>query len=184
MAAVLPFDDREGSLWFDGKLVPWRDAKTHVLTHGLHYASCVFEGERIYSGRIYKHKEHTARLFESARILGMTIPFTEEQIFDACNEAARAQNIIDAYVRPVVYPRQRDDGGVGAEHQHPCRHRGVAMGLLFRSGGEDEGHPPRHFRLAPARARHRADPGQGGGSLHDLHHVQARGGGARAMPTR
>ncbi len=74
MAATPSFDDREGSLWYDGKLVPWREANTHVLTHGLHYGSSVFEGERIYSGRIYKHKEHIARLFESARILGMTIP--------------------------------------------------------------------------------------------------------------
>ncbi len=103
MADVIPFDDRDGSLWYDGKLVPWRDARTHVLTHGLHYASCVFEGERIYSGRIYKLEEHTARLFESARILGMKIPFSESQINAACYEAARAQNIVDGYVRPVVF---------------------------------------------------------------------------------
>ena len=103
MADVIPFDERDGSLWYDGKLVPWREARTHVLTHGLHYASCVFEGERIYSGRIYKHKEHTARLFESARILGMKIPYSEQDIFDACYEAARAQDIADGYVRPVVF---------------------------------------------------------------------------------
>ena len=103
MADVIPFDERDGSLWYDGKLVPWREAKTHVLTHGLHYGSSVFEGERIYSGRIYKHKEHVARLFESARILGMKIPYTEQEIFDACYEAARAQDITDGYVRPVVY---------------------------------------------------------------------------------
>ncbi len=103
MASPLPFDDRDGSLWYDGKLVPWREAKTHMLTHGLHYASCVFEGERIYSGRIYKLEEHTARLFESARILGMKIPYTEDEINKACYEAARAQNIEDGYVRPVVY---------------------------------------------------------------------------------
>lgn len=103
MADVIPFDDRDGSIWYDGKLVPWRGAKTHVLTHGLHYASCVFEGERIYEGRIYKLAEHTARLFESARILGMKIPFSESQINDACYEAARAQNIVDGYVRPVAF---------------------------------------------------------------------------------
>ena len=103
MADVIPFDDRDGSLWYDGKLVPWREAKTHVLTHGLHYASCVFEGERIYSGRIYKLKEHTHRLFESALILGMKIPYTEEEIRDACMAAARVQKIEDGYVRPVVF---------------------------------------------------------------------------------
>ena len=103
MADVIPFDQRDGSLWFDGKLVPWKDAKVHVLTHGLHYASCVFEGERMYSGRIFKLKEHTHRLFESARWLGMKIPFTEEEISKACMEACEAQGYTDAYVRPVVY---------------------------------------------------------------------------------
>jgi len=103
MADVIPFDQRDGALWFDGKLVPWRDAKIHVLTHGLHYGSCVFEGERLYNGRIYKLEEHTARLFESARILGMKIPFTESQINKACYEAAESQGIVDGYVRPVVW---------------------------------------------------------------------------------
>ena len=101
MADVIPFDDRDGSLWYDGKLVPWREAKTHVLTHGLHYASCVFEGERLYSGRIYKLKEHTERLIESARILGMTIPYTEKEINAAC--MAAAEGYVDGYVRPVVF---------------------------------------------------------------------------------
>src|SRR5260221_12315097 len=103
MADVIPFDDRDGSLWCDGKLVPWREAKTHVLTHGLHYASCVFEGERIYNGRIYKLEEHTARLFESARIMGMKIPFSADAINRACYEATKVQNIVDGYVRPVVF---------------------------------------------------------------------------------
>ncbi len=103
MADVIPFDQRDGSLWFDGKLVPWKEAKTHVLTHGLHYASSVFEGERMYTGRIYKLKEHTHRLFESARILGITIPYSEEEISAACLEACAVQGYTDAYIRPVVY---------------------------------------------------------------------------------
>jgi len=103
MADVIPFDQRDGSLWFDGKLVPWQDAKIHVLTHGLHYASCVFEGERMYSGRIYKLKEHTRRLFDSAKWLGMKIPCTEAEIDAACMQACEVQGYTDAYVRPVVY---------------------------------------------------------------------------------
>ncbi|HUO98246.1 MAG TPA: branched-chain amino acid aminotransferase [Rhizomicrobium sp.] len=103
MADVIPFDQRDGSLWFDGKLVPWQDAKIHVLTHGLHYASCVFEGERMYSGRIYKLKEHTRRLFDSAKWLGMKIPYTEAEIDAACMQACEVQGYTDAYVRPVVY---------------------------------------------------------------------------------
>ena len=124
MAAVLPFDDRDGSLWYDGKLVPWREAKTHVLTHGLHYGSSVFEGERIYSGRIYKHEEHTRRLFESAKILGMTIPYTEKEIFDACYEAARAQNIENGYVRQVAF---RGSEMMAVSAQNTKIHVGIAV---------------------------------------------------------
>jgi branched-chain amino acid aminotransferase len=101
--AIIPFDDRDGSIWYDGNLVPWREAKTHVLTHGLHYASSVFEGQRIYNGRVYKLAEHTQRLFESARILGMKIPYTEEEINRACDEVAAAQGLDNAYMRPVVF---------------------------------------------------------------------------------
>src|SRR5471030_2066753 len=103
MADVIPFDQRDGSLWHDGKLVPWKEAKTHVLTHGLHYGSCVFEGERIYGGTIYKLKEHTERLFKSAEALGMKIPFSQDQINQACIDAAAAQNIKDGYLRPVAF---------------------------------------------------------------------------------
>ena len=113
--SIIPFDDRDGSLWYDGKLVPWREAKTHVLTHGLHYASSVFEGERLYSGRIYKLAEHTARLFESARILGMEIPYTPQQIDAACYEAAKVQGITNGYVRPVVF-RGSEMMAVAAQH--------------------------------------------------------------------
>jgi branched-chain amino acid aminotransferase len=115
MADVIPFDQRDGSLWFDGHMVPWGSAKTHVLTHGLHYGSCVFEGERMYNGRIYKLEEHTARLFESARVLGMKIPYTEEQISKATFEAAQVQGAPDAYVRPVVY-RGSEMMAVSAQH--------------------------------------------------------------------
>ena len=103
MAEIIPFDQRDGSLWLDGKIVPWREGKIHVLSHGLHFASCVFEGERMYSGRIYKHDEHIKRLFHSAEILGINIPFTEEVVNRACYEAAGVQSIVDGYVRPVVF---------------------------------------------------------------------------------
>jgi branched-chain amino acid aminotransferase len=100
---IIPFDDRDGSLWYDGRLVPWREAKTHVLTHGLHYASSVFEGERLYAGQIYKLAEHTARLFESARLLDMVIPYTEKEIREASIAAGHVQGLQDGYVRPVVF---------------------------------------------------------------------------------
>ena len=98
-----PFDDRDGTIRFDGRLAPWRDAKLHVLSHGLHYGSCVFEGERAYSGNIFKLQEHTDRLFESAAQLDMKIPFTPTEISDACKELILKQGIIDGYVRPVAW---------------------------------------------------------------------------------
>ncbi|MBV9571397.1 MAG: branched-chain amino acid aminotransferase [Alphaproteobacteria bacterium] len=103
MADIIPFDKRDGLIWIDGQLVPWRAANIHVLTHGLHYASSCFEGERAYSGRIYKLEEHTQRLFESAEILGMKIPFSPQEISDACKLVVERQGFADAYVRPVVF---------------------------------------------------------------------------------
>ena len=101
--ALVPFDDRDGLIWMDGAMVPWRDAKLHVLSHGLHYASGVFEGERAYSGNIFKLREHTERLIASGRILGFEIPWSAEQIDAACREVLAANNLTDAYVRPIAW---------------------------------------------------------------------------------
>ena len=101
--ALVPFDDRDGWIWWDGALVPWRDAKLHVLTHGLHYASAVFEGERAYAGNIFRLRDHTDRLINSARILGFEIPYTADQIDAACKETLAANNLTDAYVRPIAW---------------------------------------------------------------------------------
>ena len=100
---LVPFDDRDGLIWMDGALVPWRDARLHVLSHGLHYASGVFEGERAYSGRIFKLREHTERLIASGRILGFEIPWSAGQIDAACREVLAANNLTDAYVRPIAW---------------------------------------------------------------------------------
>jgi branched-chain amino acid aminotransferase len=112
--ATRPFDERDGTIWFDGKLVPWRDAKVHVLTHALHYASSVFEGERIYNGRIFKLREHSQRLIDSARILGFTIPWSLEEIEAASNETVRASGVADGYVRPIAW-RGPEQMGVSAQ---------------------------------------------------------------------
>jgi branched-chain amino acid aminotransferase len=101
--ALLPFDDRDGQIWFDGVMVPWREAKLHVLSHGLHYASAVFEGERAYGGDIFKLADHTNRLIASAKILGFEIPYTAEQIAAACQQVLRANGQTDAYVRPIAW---------------------------------------------------------------------------------
>ncbi len=101
--ALVPFDDRDGVIWMDGAMVPWRDAKLHVLSHGLHYASGVFEGERSYAGNIFKLREHTDRLIKSAGILGFQIPFTADEIDAACKEVLAANGLVDGYVRPLAW---------------------------------------------------------------------------------
>src|ERR1700758_5139946 len=99
----------------DGGLVPWRDAKLHVLTHGLHYASAVFEGERAYAGNIFRLREHTDRLIGSGRILGFEIPYTADQIDAACREVLAANHLTDAYVRPISW-RGTEMLAVSAQH--------------------------------------------------------------------
>jgi branched-chain amino acid aminotransferase len=101
--ALVPFDDRDGWIWLDGQFVPWREATVHVLTHGLHYASSVFEGERMYGGEIYQLTAHTERLFKSAEFLDMEIPFTVAQIDEACKETCAKNGLTDAYVRPIAW---------------------------------------------------------------------------------
>jgi branched-chain amino acid aminotransferase len=101
--AFVPFDDRDGWIWFDGAFVPWRDAKTHVLTHGLHYGSSVFEGERMYSGEIFKLTAHSQRLKRSAELLDFDIPYSVAEIDAACKETCEKNGLSDCYIRPVAY---------------------------------------------------------------------------------
>ncbi len=108
-----PFHEMDGWIWYDGKMVPWREATLHVLTHALHYASCVFEGERVYAGQIFKLRDHTDRLIKSADLLGFEIPWTADQIDAACYEVCKANNIVEGYVRPVAW-RGSEQMGVSA----------------------------------------------------------------------
>ncbi|MEM6899159.1 MAG: branched-chain amino acid aminotransferase [Pseudomonadota bacterium] len=109
-----PYDDRDGYIWLDGEFVPWRESKVHVLTHGMHYASCVFEGERAYAGQIYRSKEHSDRLANSAKILGFDLPFTVDQIEDAKKEALAKSGLDNAYVRAFAW-RGSEQMGILAE---------------------------------------------------------------------
>ena len=100
---LVPFDTRSGKIWFNDEKVDWTDAKIHVLSHGLHYASCVFEGERVYDGEIFKLEEHTRRLFYSASRMGITIPYSQKKINQACKEMVLAQKVNNGYVRPIAW---------------------------------------------------------------------------------
>ena len=114
MADLVPFDDRDGVIWMNGRMVPWREAKLHVLTHALHYASAVFEGERVYGGKIFKLTEHTERLAASAKMLGFELPFTIAEIDEACRKTCQVNNIVDGYVRPIAW-RGSEMMGVSAQ---------------------------------------------------------------------
>ena len=100
---MIPYDKRSGKIWYNGESVDWSDVKVHVLSHGLHYASCVFEGERVYDGSIFKLEEHTSRFFHSARRMGFDIPYTEDQINAASNQIIKSQKVENGYVRPVAW---------------------------------------------------------------------------------
>jgi branched-chain amino acid aminotransferase len=111
---LVPYDQRDGFIWMNGELVPWREAKLHVLSHGLHYASSVFEGERCYGGEIFKLNDHSQRLHDSAKLLGYDIPYSVEEINEACRASVRANNIVDGYVRPIAW-RGSEMMGVAAQ---------------------------------------------------------------------
>lgn len=114
MATLIPYDDRDGQIWMDGKFVPWREAKVHFLTHALHYGSGVFEGVRSYGGNIFKLSEHSQRLLDGCKIMDMKTDLTVEQINQACIETLKVNNLTDAYLRPMAW-RGAEQMGVTAQ---------------------------------------------------------------------
>jgi branched-chain amino acid aminotransferase len=120
---IVPFDDRDGWIWLDGQFVPWREAKMHVLTHGLHYASSVFEGERMYGGQIFELNAHTERLFKSAEILDFRIPYTVAEIDQACIDTCKKNGLEDAYIRPIAW---RGSEMIGVSAQNTRIHVAIA----------------------------------------------------------
>ena len=118
------FHNREGLIWYDGVMLDWKEANLHVLTHALHYASSVFEGERVYSGNIFKLREHTNRLINSAKIMGFEIPYSADEIDNACIRACEANNIIDGYVRPIAW---RGSEMMGVSAQDTTTHLAIAV---------------------------------------------------------
>jgi branched-chain amino acid aminotransferase len=101
--SLVPLDDRDGVIWLNGKLVPWRDARPHVLSHSLHYGSAVFEGERVYNGKVFKLTPHSQRLVASAKLVGMELPYSAEEIDAATNKVVAENKLTDGYVRPIAW---------------------------------------------------------------------------------
>jgi branched-chain amino acid aminotransferase len=115
MSDIIPFDQRDGFIWQDGKFVEWKKATLHVLTHGLHYASCVFEGEKIYNGKIFKCTEHSERLHRSAELIGFKIPYSVEELDKVKKELSAKQNITDGYMRAFAW-RGSEKMAISAQH--------------------------------------------------------------------
>jgi branched-chain amino acid aminotransferase len=122
--SLVPLDDRDGWIWLDGQFIPWREAKIHILTHGLHYASAVFEGERMYGGEIFKLTEHSERLVRSAEILDFSIPFTVAQIDEACKATCAKNGLDDCYVRPIAW---RGSESISVSAQDAKIHLAIAV---------------------------------------------------------
>ena len=153
--AGVPFDQDDGKIWFNGAFVDWGEAKIHVLTHGLHYASCVFEGERAYGGEIFKLSEHTERLLEIAPSFSTSpSPTRSTRSTRSAASCLVAEQPRRRLCPPGRLARQRDDGRLGAEQPDQRRDRGLGLAVLFQPGAAAEGHPPRHGRsgAGPIRA--------------------------------
>ncbi|MCK5658578.1 MAG: branched-chain amino acid aminotransferase [Alphaproteobacteria bacterium] len=121
--AMLPYDDRDGFIWIDGKMTPWREAKVHFLTNTLQYGSGVFEGIRAYNGNIFKLREHVLRLIEGCKIMDMRLPYTEEEVSNACLESVKINKISNGYLRPLVWHGTDD---VGISTHNIKTHLGIA----------------------------------------------------------
>ncbi len=163
------YDDRDGQIWFDGQLVPWREAEVHVLTHALHYASSVFEGQRAYGGEIFKLTEHSERLRKSGALLGFEVPWSVAEIDAACREVLAASGLVDAYMRPLAW---RGSEQMGVSAQRTKIHLAIACwdwGNYFSEEAIRKG-----LRLDISSWRRPAPytaptESQGGRPLHDLH---------------
>ena len=114
MADTAPYHDRDGFIWYDGRLVAWREAGLHVLSHALHYASAVFEGERAYGGEIFELTKHSQRLYDGAKVMDFTIPYSVAEIDQACRDTVKANKLTDCYVRPIAW-RGSEQMGVSAQ---------------------------------------------------------------------
>ncbi len=137
--SILPFDERDGFIWLNGEMMPWREAKIHVMSHGLHYASSVFEGERMYDGKIFKSREHSERFHNSANILGMKVPYSVEELEEIKYKVCKANNLTSGYVRPVAW-RGGEQMGVSAKRTKT--HVAVAAwewGTYFDAEKRDKG---------------------------------------------
>ena len=177
MTAMPPsMSDRDGKIWMDGQMVDWRDAKIHVLSHTLHYGCGAFEGVRAYNTAkgtaIFRLAEHTERLFNSAKILRMNIPFTKEQVQEAQKAVVRENKLESCYLRPLTWI---GDKKLGVSPKGNTIHLMVAawaLGRVPRRRGDEARHPRESLQLHPPPCQHHHDPGQSGQQLHQLYFGQ------------
>ncbi|WP_343348021.1 branched-chain amino acid aminotransferase [Sphingomicrobium sp. XHP0239] len=176
---VQPYDDRDGYIWMDGEMREWRKANVHILTHAMHYASSVFEGQRAYNGTIFKLTEHSERLRASAKMLGFELPWSAQEIDDVCNAVLEANGLTDAYVRPVAW-RGSEQMGVSAQATKP--HMAVAAWQWGKYFDEEKAEKGIRLDIAPYRrpAPHTAPVHAKAAGLYMIctlskHHAEGRG---------
>jgi branched-subunit amino acid aminotransferase/4-amino-4-deoxychorismate lyase len=164
---LIPFDDRDGTIWFDGKVVPWRDAKIHIISHGLHYASCVFEGERAYEGNIFKSEQHTQRLFNSAEVLGMSIPFTAAEINAAKESLLKTEQPDQRLCSSICVARVRANGHRRTSGKNACGDCLLGMAQLFFAGAPRKRYQSDDIAVAQTRTGYRPMESKGSGTIYD-----------------
>ncbi|MEN3973414.1 branched-chain amino acid aminotransferase [Sphingomicrobium sp. XHP0235] len=176
---VQAYDDRDGYIWMDGEMREWRSANVHILTHAMHYASSVFEGQRAYNGTIFKLTEHSERLRASAKMLGFELPWSVEEINKACEDVLEANDLTDAYVRPIAW-RGSEQMGVSAQATKP--HMAVAAWKWGKYFDEEKAEKGIRLDIAPYRrpAPHTAPVHAKAAGLYMIctlskHHAEGRG---------
>ena len=172
MATAHSFADRDGWIWMNGELVPWRDAKVHVLTHTLHYGLGVFEGVRAYATQrgatIFRLHDHTQRLLDSAHILGMKIPYTKEQLNVAQCQVVKANGLDEGYLRPMCFLGSEADGTARRRSDGERQHRGVAVAVVHGPGRARSRHQGADVVVHAASRQHHDVQGKGERQLHQL----------------
>ena len=169
----VPYDDRDGWIWLDGVMTPWRESRIHVLTHSLHYGSCVFEGERAYEGKVFRSTDHSKRLHKSAELVGYKCPVPVSELDQIKLEVMARNGLSDCYVRAFSW---RGSEMMGVSAQQASIRTCVAVWHWGNYFGQEQGHPRHHVGLEEAIARHDPVGGESSRPLHDLHHVEAQGG--------
>ena len=171
--------EKVSKIWMDGNLIPWKEANVHILTHSLHYGLAVFEGIRCYlchdgKSAVFRLREHVDRLFDSAEIADIKIPYSKREISEACKEILRVNQLREGYIRPIVFIGEGVMGGLSRRESNPSRHYHMVMGSLSGGRGYRKRNPGKGFLLHPSPCQCDDDQGENLRQLCELSSSQER----------